>query len=292
MTTSTSRLPTPFSFSVRTSRYLAAYRALEELSTTPLSFPEDGMYEFWAWYANNMRSGSSVQVHPSSERLDDFPEPNGAVCLWRSDRSASAYTFHTIAHLRPTLLLVEDYSDFLEPFYGKEQGLESRQSNLVLACLSAGMGYSVTYLGVERDDLLIGVGRATHASIERSPEFITTWNRFHPRHRLRSCCAHLHKEQIIRKLLTTGVPFSNCDSFKSTWCGDCFGCFEAYYSAKAVGLDPGFRLTGRIYDQIYSQAYLDYLKSGFKNDPADVLHYFVRLQIVYKLEFDRSVDCT
>jgi hypothetical protein len=291
MTAFTTQLHTPFPFGVRASRYLSAYRALEDLSTTQLFFPEDGMYEFWFWYAGMIHRNHSVHIQPSREQLDSFPEPNNGVCLWCSNKAAFAYTFHTIAHLHPTLLRVEDYSNFLALFYNKEHDLENRQSNLVLACLSAAMGYSVTYLSIERDDLLIGVDRITGASIEHSPEFITTWNRYHPRHRLRSCCAHLHKEEIIRELLTNDVPFSNCDNEKTTWCRDCFGCFEAYYSAKAIGLELGFRLTSRIYDQIYGHAYADYLKSGFKNDPANILHYFVRLQIIYKLKFERSVDC-
>lgn len=286
MTRSTPAAALSFPFGVRASRYLAARRALGDPSTSGVAFPQDDMYAFWVWYVRALRSDRLVQVQPAPEPMDDFPEPNGGICLWYSERPEAVYTLQTIAHLRPTLLCFEDYADSLEPFSS-----ESRPSNFVLACVAAGLAYSVTYLGVTRNDLPIAIAGATPASIEDSADFIRAWNQFHPRHRLRSCCAHLYKEEIIRELLTAGVPFSNCDTRTSAWCGDCFGCFEAYYCAKAVGFDPGFRLTSRIYDQIYNQAYLDYLKSEFKNDSMNVLHNFVRLQMIYKLAFDPSVDC-
>ena len=278
----------------RTRTYLEARRALLQEEgkekIVELAFDDDDAAAFWTWYASMLCPASGqganvVRVTHSRPPVPAFPDPGGGVALWFSGGAESTYTLKRIEHLRPTLLRYEDLETLLAPYRG------GGQVHLVLAAVSAGMGFSVAYLGVERNDLLLGADPRTWRYVERTPLFIQRWNRFHPQHRLRTCCGELEKEQIVAALLRGGIVFSSCDRQPSGWCRNCFKCFEAYYSAKAVGLDIGFRLSTEVFDQIHDREYLPYVASGFRLNPFNALQYFVRLQIVHGLTFDRDRDC-
>jgi len=271
-------------FGTRGREYLIARRSLEDPASTQLRFPTGDVYGFWVWYASMLR-GDSLSVCRTDEPLDEFPEPNGRVCLWYSGGAESTYTLQKIRHLRPAILRYEDYANYLRPYRGRGQ------VHLLLATVSASLGYSVAYLGIERNDLLLCNTSHARSYVERSSEFIRVWNQFHPRHRLRSCCTDLYKEQIVAELILSGTPFSSCDVLSSGWCRNCYKCFEAFYSAKAMGLSIGFRLQSDVYDRIYEGEYRSYVASAFRENPYNALQYFARLQILYGLQFERERDC-
>lgn len=269
----------------RARSYLEARRALDDPATNRLALGMADALEFWRWYASMIRPEAAIRIVPAAEEPPPFPEPNGQVCLWFSGGAESTFTLRKIEHLQPTLLCYEDFASVLDPYRGRGQ------VHLLLASVSAGLGYSVAYLGVERNDLLIGRNPATWPFVERSAQFIEEWNRHHPGHRLRTCCGSLHKEEIVAALLRWEQPFSSCDRRSGGWCRDCFKCFEAYYSARAMGLDIGYRLTRRVFEQIHDREYVPYVASGFRTNPFNALQYFVRLQISYGLVFDPDADC-
>ncbi len=275
----------------RTRDYLEARRALDEGRPVHLALGDLPGARFWTWYGGmvrpelSRRTSAAADPSGSTAAAPQFPAPSGRVAVWYSSGAKSTYTLARVEHLRPTVLRYEDYEPFLAPYRG--EGFLP----LILAAASAGMGFSVAYLGVERNDLVVGAEPSTWRHVERTPAFIDQWNHFHPQHRLRSCCRDLEKEAVVAALLDEGRSFSSCHRRRSGWCRDCHGCLEAYYSAKATGRDIGFRLTRSVFDQVHTGEYRPYVASDFRRNPRNDLQYLVRLQIVHGLTFEPDRDC-
>lgn len=266
--------------------YLELRAQLHDPHCRVLRVPENANPEFWRWYAGMLRADCTTEVVPASDRIATFPPANGQVCLWYSGGVESTYTLDRIRDLDPVLLSYEDYSGSVDQFR------LGGQVHLILAVLAAHMGFSTTYLGVERNDLFLSVSQKARSMVERVPLFIDRWNDFHADHVLRTACADFHKEELLVKVLDAGhSTFSSCDRIAGGWCTDCFKCYEAYYSAKAMGRDLGFKLSRRVYSEIHDGEYLEYLNSGFRVNRYNAQQYFVRLQILYGLEFDMAADC-
>jgi hypothetical protein len=270
-------------------------RAIQDLETRSQVFgprkvirvPKNYHQEFWQWYAGFIRFGREhiLEADDTLKTLE-YPEPDKPAALWYSGGAESTYTLHKISHLHPDLLSIQDYS----VFWGSYRRIG--QIHFICAVVGAQLGYKQIYIGVEKNELLLCRTAHSHSYVERDPLFLEHWNRYHPQNQLISVCSHLHKEEIIKELYELGIPTpGTCDNIKDGWCGRCFKCFEAFYSAKVNGIDLGFRLKKEAFEQFYQREYQPYVASGFKENPYNALQYFVRLQIIYGLEFNCEQDC-
>lgn len=243
--------------------------------------------KFWQWYANFLTFGKELvfEVDEDIEPLE-YPEPDKPVALWYSGGVESTYTLHKIKHLNPDLLSIDDY-----PVFSGEHRRVG-QIHFLCAVVAAQLGYKQIYMGVEKNDLFICRNAVSHSFVERNHLFIDYWNNYRPQHEIISVCSHLHKEELIKYLYELNIQITGtCDNIKNGWCGECFKCFEAFYSAKVNNIDLGFKLKRKAFKSFYEQEYLSYINSGFKTNPYNALQYFVRLQISYGLEFSREEDC-
>jgi hypothetical protein len=244
-----------------------------------------GSESFWNWYAAMIRCGRPFRLALSDD-VPPYPQPTRQQAIWFSGGVESTYTLEQIKHLNPDFLRIEDFP----VFFGEHRRIG--QIHFLCAALAASLGYATTFIGVERNDLLLAHNPFSRRYLERSPAFIEAWSNYQPKHKLVSVCSHLHKEEIInwlheRRLKVTGT----CDKYRGgRWCGDCYKCFEAFYSAKAVGVDLGIRLTRKAFDEYYSE-YSRFIESGFKDNFNNAYQHYVRLQIMYGLSFEPDVDC-
>ena len=190
-----------------------------------------GSEPFWEWYASTIRCGRPFELRPVSD-VPPYPEPARELAIWYSGGVESTYTLAQIRHLDPVLLRLEDFPVFL----GEHRRIG--QIHFLCAAVAASLGFRLTYLGVERQDLLLAHHPFARGYVERSPAFVEAWSAYQPAHRLATACGHLAKEEILRWLCERRIPITGtCDRpHGGRWCGDCYKCFEAYYTAKAVGL--------------------------------------------------------
>ena len=281
----TSALDDTHGLSARALRDLEARRAVFG-GAAAIAVPADGA-EFWSWYAGFIRCGRPFQltVGPDGE---GYPAPSRGPALWFSGGVESTYTRAVLAEqgLEPALLNIADFPVFTGPDH------RIGQIHFLCAVVAASLGYGPVYLGMERNDLLLGATPFMRGYVERHPLFAWHWSAYQPTHEIRTVCADLHKEEIIqwlhqRDLRITGT----CDRLDGgAWCGDCYKCFEAFYSAKAVGIDLGIRLTRAAFDRYYAE-YRHFVDSGFTDNFNNAYQHYVRLQISYGLHFDPVGDC-
>jgi hypothetical protein len=166
------------------------------------------------------------------------------------------------------------------------------QIHFLCAAVAASLGFRRTYLGVERQDLVLAHNEFARGYVERTPDFIAAWSAYQPEHELVTVCGHLAKEDILRWLCERGIPITGtCDRLRGgRWCGDCYKCFEAFYTAKAVGLDLGFRLSRRGFDQYHGE-YRRFVESDFTDNYNNAYQHYARLQILYHVKFEPEGDC-
>ena len=272
-------------YATRTRRDLTARREVFGDGPT-IAVPEDGL-EFWRWYAGYIRCGRPYKLQPASD-AQTYPEPVRGPALWFSGGVESTYTRMMLAEqgIVPTLLDIADFPVFSGP--DRRVG----QIHFLCAAVASGLGCGPIYLGMERNDLLLGADGFTHGYVERHPLFARHWSAYQPEHPVVTVCGDLFKEEIISWLHQRRVPITGtCDRLTGgEWCGDCYKCFEAFYTAKAVDIDLGIRLTRAAFD-LYHGEYRRYVDSGFRDNVNNAYQQYVRLQIVYGLTFDRSGDC-
>jgi hypothetical protein len=244
-----------------------------------------GKEEFWDWYASVVRCGREYELHPTVG-VPDYPPVLSEVALWFSGGVESTYTLAQIKELHPVILRIEDF----DLFRGEHRKIG--QIHFLCAAIAASLGFALTYLGVERNDLLLANNPSSRSYVERSESFVQAWSRYQPEHRLASVCSHLHKEEIVKWLDVQGLKITGtCDRLSGgPWCGECYKCFEAYYAAKAVGVDLGIRLKRHAFDRYHGE-YKRYLDSGFTNNFNNAYQFYVRLQIMYHLRFEPELDC-
>lgn len=243
-----------------------------------------GGEEFWEWYAATVRFDRQFQLVTRS--APPYPTSNGKHALWYSGGVESTYTLEQIRGASPAILRIEDFPLF------QSKHRRIGQIHFLCAAVASALGFNPIYLGVERNDLLLGKNRLSRQYVERTPGFLKAWSQYQPEHRLVSACSNLHKEEIIVWLHEKNIQITGtCDRLRNgQWCGDCYKCFEAFYAAKAVGIDLGIPLTRRGFDQYYGE-YRRYVDSGFQDNFNNAYQQYVRLQIVYNLTFDPEKDC-
>ena len=244
-----------------------------------------GTESFWGWYAKKVRFGRSFRLVPVAD-VPEYPAPTRRCALWFSGGVESTYTLECIRSLRPDLLSIDDFAVFTGP--DRRIG----QIHFLCAVVGASLGYERIYLGVERNDLLLSRDARACQYVERTPEFLSAWSSYQPSHRLLSVCSFLQKEEIIQYLHENGIRITGtCDRLDNgAWCGDCFKCFEAFYTAKAVGIDLGFRLTQAGFERCYNE-YHAYVESQFRDNYNNAYAHFVRLQLFHHVTFDCASDC-
>ncbi len=242
--------------------------------------------EFWSWYARTVRCGEPCQLVPV-DGVPAYPAPDGRVALWFSGGVESTYTLEQIRGQHPVLLRAEEFPAFAS------RHRHIGEVHFLCAALASAMGFSRIYLGVERHDLLLAKTRFAHGYVERHPSFLHAWSRYQPAHQLVSVCEQLHKEEILSWLIERDVKITgSCDRFKDgTWCGDCYKCFETWYTAKAVGHRLEMIPLSRWGWDQYHASYREYVDSGFRKNYRNAYQHFARLQMTYHLEFDREADC-
>lgn len=244
-----------------------------------------GAEPFWSWYAETARFGRPFRLRPVD--APPYPPGDGRVALWFSGGVESTYSLDELRPLNPVLLKIEDYPVF--------QGEHRRigQIHFLCAALGSAAGFCRVFLGVERDDMLLSNNPQARRYLERTPVFLDAWSRQHPEHRVDSVCRHLYKEQILLKLRERSLQITGtCDRYRGgRWCGECYKCFEAFYTAKAVGLDLGIRLAGASCAR-YMEEYRTYVASEFRDNYNNVYQHYARLQIVHGLRFEPERDFT
>ncbi|HEX6719265.1 MAG TPA: hypothetical protein VF088_19320 [Pyrinomonadaceae bacterium] len=245
-----------------------------------------GSEEFWDWYVSLIRCGGDYEL-VSVDGVAPYSPPTRQCAVWFSGGVESSYTLEQVRHLNPDLLHIEDFP----LFFGEDRKIG--QIHFLCAAIAASLGYATTVIGVERNDLLLANNPFSHRYVERSPAFVEAWSRYQPTHKLVSVCSHLHKEEIISWLVEHGVEITGtCDTYRGgRWCGDCYKCFEAFYSAKAVGIDLGIPLTRRAFDTYHSE-YRRFVESDFTDNFNNAYQHYTRLQIMYHLRFERERDCS
>jgi hypothetical protein len=251
---------------------------------TSISVPR-GSRSFWSWFCSIARRTERVSIS-EHECAHAYPAATRRVALWFSGGCESTYTLAEIRPAEPDLLRIEDF----DLFEGEHRRFG--QIHFLCAGIAAALGYRTTYLGVERHDLLLPHTPAGGRYLERSPEFLDAWSAYRPENALKSVCRHLAKEEILRSVVQRGLPITGtCDRHKDgRWCGDCFKCYETFYTAKAANVSLPIRLRAEAFDR-YQAEYLRYLRSGFVDNFNNAQQYFARLQIMYNIRFDREADC-
>lgn len=244
-----------------------------------------GSLPFWTWYSSIARRGEDLRfVEYDCEHA--YPAASRRVALWYSGGCESTYTLAEIGDQELDLLRIEDFRLFTSEHrrYG--------QIHFLCAAVAAALGYRCTYLGVERHDLLLPHTAAAGRYLERSPGFLDAWSAYLPEHELKSVCRALAKEEILRSVVQRGLRLTGtCDRYKDgRWCGDCFKCYEAFYTAKAATVALPIRLHGDAFDRYHGE-YQRYLQSGFVDNFNNAQQYFLRLQVMYNIRFDREADC-
>lgn len=244
-----------------------------------------GCEGFWDWYATTIRCGRPHRLKAVRD-VPDYPEPTREVAFWYSGGVESTYTREHIASLNPVILRIEDF-----PIFNSEHR-KIGQIHFLCAAIAASLGFRTTYLGVERHDLLLAHNAFSRKYLERSEEFVRAWSLYQPSHQLKTVCGHLHKEEIIRWLHERGIKITGtCDRLRGgLWCGDCYKCFEAFYTAKAIGVDLGIPLTRRGFEEYHAQ-YRRYVESDFTDNFNNAYQHYVMLQIMYHLRFEPEIDC-
>lgn len=245
----------------------------------------EGSEDFWHWYASTIRLDRPFRLSPVPH-VPPYPPPARGTALWFSGGVESSYTLERLRDAAPTILRIEDFP----VFFGEDRRIG--QIHFLCAAVAAGLGFGATYLGVERNDLALARNATARQYLERTPAFLEGWSRYQPEHPLRSACSHLHKEEIIAWLRERAIPITGtCDRLRGgRWCGDCYKCFEAFYTAKAVGIDLGIPLTRRAFERFHGE-YRRYVESGFMDNFNNAYQHYVRLQITYHLKFDFDCDC-
>lgn len=244
-----------------------------------------GAEDFWNWYASTVRYGRPYRLQ-SVIGIEDYPPATRDCALWYSGGVESTYTLQQIKERNPVLLSIGDYAVFDGPH--RRIG----QIHFLCATIAAILGFRTTYLGIERTDLLLAHNELSRRYLERTAEFTVRWSSYQPEHALRTVAGHLHKEEIIRWLVERNIPITGtCDRFRGgRWCGDCYKCFEAFYSAKAVGIDLSLPLKREAFHRYYQQ-YRRYVESGFTDNYNNAYQHYARLQITYGVVFDPDADC-
>jgi hypothetical protein len=244
-----------------------------------------GSEEFWNWYARTVRFGRPFQLVPVAD-APPYPAATRGTAIWFSGGVESTYTLEEIRSTDPVVLRIEDYPVF------ESEHRRIGQIHFLCTALGSALGFSRIYMGVERNDLLLANNSLSRLYVERTPAFLEAWSRYQPDHAAVSVCGHLHKEEIIRSLYERRLAITGtCDRYRGgRWCGDCFKCFEAYFSAKAVGIDLGIRLTPRAFSEYHGE-YRSYLDSGFTDNFNNAYQHFLRLQVMYHLKFEPQRDC-
>ncbi|MEU7225651.1 hypothetical protein [Streptomyces chrestomyceticus] len=257
---------------------------------SPVLHVPRGSEEFWTWYARTMRFGDapdSYELVPV-DGVPPYPEPERPAVLWYSGGVESTYSLHVLRErgVEPDLLHIEDFDVFEGP--DRKVG----QIHFLCAAIASGLGYREIYLGMERDDFLLTPTKKAQRYTERHPVFAQWWSSYQPSHMTRTVCGHLEKEEIIRWLVERKIPITGtCDHYDDgTWCGECYKCFEAFYFAKAVGLDLGIRPVRASFEEYYSE-YQRYLDSRFTDNFNNSYHRFSRLQMQYGMPIDLDRDC-
>jgi hypothetical protein len=242
---------------------------------------------FWRWYAEFVRCGRQVEIEEVTD-VAEYPAATGGPALWYSGGVESTFALVQLEarSISPALLHIEDYPVFSGP--DRRIG----QIHFLCAVVASSLGYGPIYLGMERNDLLLGASEFMRGYVERHPVFADRWSEYQPEHAVLTLCGDWHKEEIISWLHERAIPITGtCDRLQGgAWCGDCYKCFEAYYSAKAVDVDLGIRLTCAAFDRYYGE-YRRYVESGFADNFNNAYQHYVRLQVSYGLAFDRKQDC-
>lgn len=244
-----------------------------------------GSEAFWTWYAQTIRFGDEFEL-VAVDGIPDYPPPTHDIVLWFSGGVESTYSLQMLQDKHPDLLSIHDY----EVFSGPDRKIG--QIHFICAAIAAGLGYKAIYLGMERDDFLLAHSKKAQGYVERHPSFATHWTAYQPDHQLHTLCGGLDKEEIILWLSRNDVKITGtCDNLdEGRWCGECYKCFEAFYFAKAVGVDLGIPLSREHFYDYYGK-YQRYVASGFTDNFNNSYHRFARLQMRYLIEFDPEVDC-
>jgi hypothetical protein len=244
-----------------------------------------GTQAFWSWHSS-FSSPHDNLYFVEIEGAPAYPTPHRGRALWFSGGVESTYTKHKLAAPEVEELKIEDFA----VFQGRHRKVG--QIHFICAALSAAMGYETAYLGIERHDLLIPKVGSGRRYVERSTSFLDAWNRYLADTRIDSLCSSLSKEEILERVLDNHLSITGtCDTHKDgRWCGDCFKCYEAYYTAKAIGRNLGFKLRPAAFDRYFSE-YARYLESNFSDNYNNAQQYFARLRIMYDVTFDKSADC-
>jgi hypothetical protein len=252
--------------------------------------PADGM-GFWRWYKGWVNPFADIALRPVTD-VPTYPPVTRTSALWYSGGCESTYCLDEIRKTEaPDLLSINDF----ELFRGRHR--QYGQIHFLCAAIGAALGYRATHAGVERNDLLLSrvvkndryLGGLT---VERTPEFMDRWTDYLGDRAFTSVCRDLTKEQLYLELNARGLQIKGtCDAFNDgTWCGSCFKCFEAYYSCKAIGLAPPTKLSYDAFDTFHDE-YKQYLSSSFQMNVNNAQQYFLRLQVIYGVQFDRDRDC-
>lgn len=245
-----------------------------------------GSEQFWNWYASMARGCGDYEL-VAVDGVLPYPPVTHPYALWFSGGVESSYTLEQVRDLKPDLLHIEDFP----VFFGEHRKIG--QIHFLCAAIAASLGYATTFIGVERNDLLLANNTLSRRYLERSSAFIDEWSNYQAEHKLVSVCSHLHKEEIISWLVEHRVKITGtCDKYRGgSWCGDCYKCFEAFYSAKAVGVDLGIPLTRRAFNEYYSE-YRRFVDSDFTDNFNNAYQHYARLQIMYHLRFEPERDCS
>ncbi|WJS05555.1 hypothetical protein [Roseibium aggregatum] len=252
--------------------------------------PDCGL-AFWTWYKGWVNPFSETTLQPIQD-VPNYPPIRRESALWFSGGCESTYCLDEIRKTEmPDLLSIRDFELF------ESRHRRYGQIQFLCAAIGAALGYRTTYAGVERNDLLLSrvVQRDRYLgglTIERTPDFMDHWTEYVGDRAFTSVCRDLTKEQIYLELDSRGLKIKGtCDAFDDgTWCGSCFKCFEAFYSCKAVGLAPPTKLSYEAFDTFYAE-YDQYISSGFQLNTNNAAQYFLRLQVIYGVQFERDRDC-
>lgn len=261
-----------------------------QTSSPEVDVPTHGL-DFWTWYKDWVNPFAEIALRPVGD-FPDYPPVRKESALWFSGGCESTYCLDEIRKTQtPDLLHIDDF----DLFRGRHR--RYGQIHFLCAAIGAALGYRTTHAGVERNDLLLsrvvqGERFLGGLTIERTPEFMDRWTQYVGDRAFTSVCRDLTKEQVYLELDARGLEIrGTCDAFDDgTWCGSCFKCFEAFYSCKAVGLAPPVRLSCAAFDMFHAE-YDRYVSSGFRLNTNNAAQYFLRLQVIYGMQFERDIDC-
>jgi len=236
---------------------------------------------FWSGYCKIVHR--DIQVVPLRRKA----RPSSAgTCLWFSGGLESAVCKHRLEAAGTTFncLCLDDYHTYFD-----EAIKHGITYEFIFARVGEILGYSDVIVGIEDDSLWTPRLTRHHLDkFEMDRQFFALWNSTDRDCAFGSLVEHEHKEDVLLYAYDHNIPFCSCD-MGSTYCGECYKCFELWCYCTALGLQPPHTISLACFDRFHLE-WVTYKEGNYthKLNPYGTLQRYVRLKVMYGFDLDEA----